>query len=176
MCLCILDPLICLSKAECFVVLVIMKHWFFRGFTNALLAFAHTRYSRGAYWPIVLFFQKKNYLEDISPFRGATDTPVLNFWWRLPWVSRPGWIPHLCALLPACNEFLRFISGATPANCIEVSMAAEPFWSMYLQTCSQALVEVQGLPQARHCRPLGHTGSAIVLLIMVPTSSSWGII
>ena len=29
-----------------------------------------------------------------SPFRGATDTPVLNFWWCLrPWVSKPGWIP-----------------------------------------------------------------------------------
>ena len=38
---------------------------------------------------------------------------------------------------------LRFTSDATPADCIEVSMAAEPFRSMYLQTCPQALVEVR---------------------------------
>ena len=44
-------------------------------------------------------FFKKN-LEDINPFRRAADTPVLDFWWRLPWVPKPGWVPcvlsHLC--------------------------------------------------------------------------------
>ena len=30
-----------------------------------------------------------------SPFLGATDTPVLDFWWHLPWVSKPGSIPFL---------------------------------------------------------------------------------
>ena len=70
-----------------------------------------------------LFFLKK-FLEDMSPFCGATDTPVLDFWWRLPWVSKPGWIPCLRALSPVCHEFLRFTSGVTPADCIEVSMAA----------------------------------------------------
>ena len=35
------------------------------------------------------------------------------------------------ALSPTCNEFLRFISGVTPVDCIEVSMAAEPFQSTY---------------------------------------------
>ena len=39
----------------------------------------------------------KIFLEDTSPFCGATDTPVLDFWWRLPWVSKLGWIPHLHA-------------------------------------------------------------------------------
>ena len=32
------------------------------------------------------------FLEDTCPFCGATDTPVLEFWWRLPWVSKTGWI------------------------------------------------------------------------------------
>ena len=36
-------------------------------------------------------------------FCGTTDTPVLDFWWRLPWVSKPGWIRRLHALAPACN-------------------------------------------------------------------------
>ena len=57
-------------------------------------------------------------------FCGATDIPVLNFWWCLPWVSKSGWIPHLYAFLPACNGFLRFTSGATPANLLMASMAA----------------------------------------------------
>ena len=40
----------------------------------------------------------------MSPFCGATDTPVLDFWWRLPWVSKPGWIPRLRASSPAHIE------------------------------------------------------------------------
>ena len=43
------------------------------------------------------------FLEDISPFYGSTDTPVLDFWWRLPWVSKPWWslaclLHCLCAM------------------------------------------------------------------------------
>ena len=37
----------------------------------------------------------KNKLKDISPCCGATDTLVLDFWWRLSWVSKPGWIALL---------------------------------------------------------------------------------
>ena len=59
----------------------------------------------------------------MNPFCGASDTPVLDFWWHLPWVSKPGWIPHLHALLPVCNEFLRFTSGATPADLLVANMA-----------------------------------------------------
>ena len=44
-----------------------------------------------------------------------------------------------------CALFLRFTSDVTPADYIEVSMAAEPFLPMYLQVCPHALVEVQGL-------------------------------
>ena len=42
--------------------------------------------------------------------------PVLDFWWCLPWVLKPGWINCLWASSPACNRFLRFTSGATPAD------------------------------------------------------------
>ena len=28
----------------------------------------------------------------MSPFCGATDIPVLDFWWRLLWVSKPEWV------------------------------------------------------------------------------------
>ena len=85
-------------------------------------------------------FFKKN-LEEISLFRGATDTTVLDFWWCLPWVSKPGWIPFACFL---ARVIFRFTSGTTLADCIEVSMAAKPFWSTYLQMCLKVLVEVWG--------------------------------
>ena len=39
---------------------------------------------------------------------------------------------------------LRFTSGLTPADCIEINMAAEPFWSRHLQRCPQVLVKVRG--------------------------------
>ena len=54
--------------------------------------------------------------EDTRPFRGAPDTHVLDFWWRLPWVSKAGWIPRLRASSPVHNRFHRFISGVTPAD------------------------------------------------------------
>ena len=42
-----------------------------------------------------------NCLADTTPFYGATATPVLKFWWRLPWVSKPGWFP--CMLSRLCD-------------------------------------------------------------------------
>ena len=49
------------------------------------------------------FFLCLNILEDISPFHGTTDTPVLDFTWHLPWVSKPGWIPF-CMLSHLCDS------------------------------------------------------------------------
>ena len=77
-----------------------------------------------------------NNWEDISPFWGATDTPVLNFWRHLPWVSKPGWTPHLRAFLAACNGFLRITSGATPAGLLMASIVAKPFLTHWRLTCS----------------------------------------
>ena len=81
------------------------------------------------------------FLEDISLFCGATDTPVLDFCNVCPGSQSQGWI--LFAFFLACMLFPRFTSGVTPADCIEVSIAAESFLSTYLQICPQALVEAQ---------------------------------
>ena len=58
-------------------------------------------------------------------FYGVTDTPVLDFWWCLLWVSKPE-----CAALFAlgggvCDvHSLKFTSGATLASLLMVSMVA----------------------------------------------------
>ena len=44
---------------------------------------------------------------DISPFRGATDSHVLDFWWCLTWVSKPEWIPF-CMLSRLCDPQVHF--------------------------------------------------------------------
>ena len=45
----------------------------------------------GSAWTSFLKF-----LEDMSLFCGATDTPILDFWWCLLWVSKPEWgLPYL---------------------------------------------------------------------------------
>ena len=49
-----------------------------------------------------------------------------------PGFQSQGGFPCLCALLPVCNGFHRFISGATPADPLVASMEAEPFRSKYL--------------------------------------------
>ena len=38
------------------------------------------------------------FLEDISPYCGATDTPALDFLWRLSWVSHLAEVYTLCKL------------------------------------------------------------------------------
>ena len=56
---------------------------------------------------------------------------------------------------------LRFTSGVTPTDGIDVSVIAESFWSTYLQTCPKALVEVWELnprpsvQRAQRCIPFG---------------------
>ena len=67
-----------------------------------------------------MFIFLETILEDTGPFCVASDTPVLDFWWRPPWVSKPGWIPGFRASSNACNGFLRFISGVTPADLLTV--------------------------------------------------------
>ena len=86
-----------------------------------------------------LTFFKKN-LEDISPFCGATDTPVLDFWWCLLWVSKPEWaVLFMLSRGIHVTHSLRFTSGATPADLLATSIAAKPISSTYL-TCDHALV------------------------------------
>ena len=59
-----------------------------------------------------LFFLKHFW----SPFCGATDTPVLD-WWRLLWVSKPEW-EALFAIGRGVRvtHSLRFTSGVTPTD------------------------------------------------------------
>ena len=35
----------------------------------------------------------------ISPFHGTTNISVLDFWSRLPWISKPGWMAPLACML-----------------------------------------------------------------------------
>ena len=61
---------------------------------------------------------------DISPFVGPL---IPLFWTSVPWVSKPGQVHSMSDSSPACNGFLRFSSGATPADLMTASWAAEPF-------------------------------------------------
>ena len=63
------------------------------------------------------------FLKDISPFCGVTDSPVLNFWWHLLWVSE--W----AALFTFYGSI--FTSGVTPTDLL----AAKPISPTYLQAC-----------------------------------------
>ena len=54
-------------------------------------------------------------------------------------------IPCFRASLPAYKRFLRFTSGATPADLLAASVAAEPF---HTRTCVQALA---GLESGKDC-------------------------
>ena len=57
---------------------------------------------------------------------GATDTPVLDFWWRLLWVFKARVGSALFAVGGGVRNIgsLRFTSGATPLPVYNASIAA----------------------------------------------------
>ena len=57
-----------------------------------------------------------------------------------PKFQSQGRLVHLCALSPACNGFLRFNSGATPADLLAASMVTEPFLIYVLASIGGARV------------------------------------
>ena len=78
--------------------------------------FLQNSFVNSCFFFLLLFF------EDTCPFCGATYTPVLDFWWHLPWVSKPRWILLACFL--ACIPLLLFTSDVTPADLLMASMVA----------------------------------------------------
>ena len=76
---------------------------------------------------IDFFFKKIGGHQD---FCGTIDSPVLEIWWNLAWVSKARWIP--CSSLSAYKAFLRSTSDVIPADLLTTSAAAEPFWSTHL--------------------------------------------
>ena len=56
--------------------------------------------------------------------------PLINLLWTsgdvFPGFQSQGGSPNLCASSPVCNRILRFTFGATPADILAASMAADP--------------------------------------------------
>ena len=74
------------------------------------------------YWLQNNFFLKK-FLEDISLFCGATDTPVLDFWWYLPWDSKPEWVGLFAFSRSIYTiHFLKFRFYSFPDNKISIAL------------------------------------------------------
>ena len=67
----------------------------------------------------------------LDPFCGITDTPDLDFWWRVPWISKPR------CFIGFGNGFLRFTSDTTPTDLLVDSMTDK---LLHPHTCIQALV------------------------------------
>ena len=71
------------------------------------------------------FFFKKIFLSIfVGPIHmsyfGGTGTPVLDFWWHFPWVSKPEWVLPYSHCGGKCNvHFLRSTSGATHCRPLE---------------------------------------------------------
>ena len=86
-------------------------------------------------------FSLKNF-GAISLFCRVNDIPVLDFWWHLPWVPKPGWILHLCSSLPTYNVFLRFTSSVPPADSSQPTLQISLFVHVLAHICT--LVGVRG--------------------------------
>ena len=80
-----------------------------------------------------IFFQ--NFVDGITPFCGATDAFLFDFWWCLPRVSKPKWIPWRSCFL-TCMQWIPQI------HLLAASMAAEPF-DQHTCTCVQAFVGLE---------------------------------
>ena len=56
-----------------------------------------------------------------SPFCGANEIPALDFYWHLPWFSKPEWIPHLHAMDSSYSPLVRNLLISWPWLCNEYS-------------------------------------------------------
>ena len=103
----------------------------------------------------------------MTPFCGATDTPVLVFWWRLLWVSKPEWVlPYLhLAEVYMLHIPLRFTSGATPANLLAASRAAELTSFMFTSVLFVELVLVHSGFQGQTAQPYLYLAEACVMYV-----------
>ena len=61
--------------------------------------------------------------QTISSFCEGTDTSVLDYWWRLLWVSKPGWNSLLRALSPGAL-FLRHRFYGSLSQCEQTLISA----------------------------------------------------
>ena len=80
------------------------------------------------------------FLEDISPFCDSSNTPVFDFWLRLPWILKSGWIPSLgyfvnltikgyCVAAIGCNRLWRKyteLPAGVPVGCTYVAGSEYP--------------------------------------------------
>ena len=70
----------------------------------------------------IKFFKK--FWEDLSPFCGATDTPIVDVWLHLLWVSKLEWAALFALGQGVCfTNSQRFTSGATHVDLLMASMA-----------------------------------------------------
>ena len=69
---------------------------------------------------------------DISLFYGTIETPIFEILVISALGFKARVIRHLHTSSPVSNGYLRFTSGASPAALLTASIAAEPFWPMYL--------------------------------------------
>ena len=72
--------------------------------------FVVVKYSLYFYFQLHPYFSNEcNYrISWKDPFCGATDTPVLDFWWHLLWVWKPEWVLpylHLAEAYDVCYMF-----------------------------------------------------------------------
>ena len=86
------------------------------------------RYYVLSMWSYYFFF----WIWRKSVLSGVTDTPVFEI---CPGFQRQDGFPHLRASSIACNRFLRFISGGTPADFLAASMLLLFFTFVVRITC-----------------------------------------
>ena len=70
----------------------------------------------------------------VNSFFLIIHTTVLDSWWRLPWMQRPGWILHLHASSPACSGILRFTSDVTPSDLLKANIVPHSLLCDFLRT------------------------------------------
>ena len=94
--------------------------FYFKQRTFMMPSFTRLSASLFIYFGFFLHFLRSEFT-----FRGATDTPVLDFWWHLSWVSKSGWISHLCAFSLVWSSDSPLVWHLMTVK--KVSMAAGPF-------------------------------------------------
>ena len=94
----------------------------------------------------------------MSPFCGAIDTPILDFWWRLLSVSKPEWAALFALGGGICDiRSLRFTSGVTP---VDLLVASQPTASPHACFSRGRMPDSIGRPPRIAVRCANHSATA----------------
>ena len=97
---------------------------------------------------------------------GVTGTPVVNFWWRLPWVSKAGWISPLRAVSSGVTAIIFYHLQPVSMECMFTLCFNLKVVIWIKIWTSRGWERIRPRPHRKKCQSLMKTPASLVSAIL----------